>query len=56
MVCFVQDAQDMNKAYAAMFPPFWSEIIKSLHEEDYISNRLVEVNLLFDHVSKIVCT
>lgn len=39
-----QDAQDMNKAYAAMFSPFWNEIIKSLREEDYISNR--EMDLL----------
>lgn len=29
----------MNKAYAAIFSPFWNEIIKSLREEDYISNR-----------------
>ncbi|PON45648.1 Glycosyl transferase [Parasponia andersonii] len=39
-----QDAQDMNKTYAAMFSPFWNEIIKSLREEDYISNR--EMDLL----------
>ncbi|XP_048610550.1 callose synthase 10 isoform X2 [Brassica napus] len=39
-----QDGQDMNKAYAAMFSPFWNEIIKSLREEDYISNR--EMDLL----------
>ncbi|XP_056174937.1 callose synthase 10 [Syzygium oleosum] len=39
-----QDAQDMNKAYAAMFSPFWNEIIKSLREEDYIGNR--EMDLL----------
>ncbi|CAJ2644467.1 unnamed protein product [Trifolium pratense] len=39
-----QDSQDMNKAYAAMFAPFWNEIIKSLREEDYISNR--EMDLL----------
>ncbi|XP_030938469.1 callose synthase 10 isoform X3 [Quercus lobata] len=31
--------QDMNKAYAALFSPFWNEIIKSLREEDFISNR-----------------
>lgn len=35
----IQDSQDMNKTYAAMFSPFWNEIIKSLREEDYISNR-----------------
>ncbi|GAU46341.1 hypothetical protein TSUD_402010 [Trifolium subterraneum] len=38
------DSQDMNKAYAAMFAPFWNEIIKSLREEDFISNR--EMDLL----------
>lgn len=27
--------------YAAQFSPFWNEIIKSLREEDYISNRQV---------------
>ncbi|XP_061360871.1 callose synthase 10 [Gastrolobium bilobum] len=40
-----QDSQDTNKAYAAMFAPFWNEIIKSLREEDFISNR--EMDLLF---------
>jgi len=45
----------MKKAYAAMFAPFWNEIIKSLREEDFISNRLVERNLLVDNVSKILC-
>ncbi|KAJ4839988.1 Callose synthase 10 [Turnera subulata] len=39
-----QEAQYMNKAYAALFAPFWNEIIKSLREEDYISNR--EMDLL----------
>ncbi|KAK4568877.1 hypothetical protein RGQ29_004339 [Quercus rubra] len=34
-----QGSQDMNKAYAALFSPFWNEIIKSLREEDFISNR-----------------
>ncbi|KAG8379394.1 hypothetical protein BUALT_Bualt07G0084000 [Buddleja alternifolia] len=37
-------AQDNNKSYAAMFSPFWNEIIKALREEDYISNR--EMDLL----------
>ncbi|KAK9278786.1 hypothetical protein L1049_028364 [Liquidambar formosana] len=32
-------SQDNNKTYAAIFSPFWNEIIKSLREEDYISNR-----------------
>ncbi|KAG5031954.1 hypothetical protein JHK85_015936 [Glycine max] len=45
-----EDSQDMNKAYAAMFAPFWNEIIKSLREEDFISNRLVKRNLLLDNV------
>uniref|UniRef100_A0A2P2MBN5 Transferase transferring glycosyl groups n=1 Tax=Rhizophora mucronata TaxID=61149 RepID=A0A2P2MBN5_RHIMU len=40
----MQESQAMNKAYAAMFAPFWNEIIKSLREEDYISNR--EMDLL----------
>ncbi|XP_020112888.1 callose synthase 10 [Ananas comosus] len=39
-----QEAQDTNKIYAAKFSPFWNEIIKSLREEDYISNR--EMDLL----------
>ncbi|GMH21528.1 hypothetical protein Nepgr_023370 [Nepenthes gracilis] len=34
-----QNSQEMNKPYAALFAPFWNEIIKSLREEDYISNR-----------------
>ncbi|KAI9108924.1 hypothetical protein K1719_020229 [Acacia pycnantha] len=39
-----QESQDNNKEYAAMFAPFWNEIIKSLREEDFISNR--ELDLL----------
>ncbi|XP_040989322.1 callose synthase 10 [Juglans microcarpa x Juglans regia] len=39
-----QDSQNMNKTYAAIFSPFWNDIIKSLREEDYISNR--EMDLL----------
>jgi hypothetical protein len=39
-----------------MFAPFWNEIIKSLREEDFISNRLVEKNLLLYSVSKFFCT
>ncbi|KAL4584830.1 hypothetical protein LXL04_009440 [Taraxacum kok-saghyz] len=39
------DPEDNNaKTYAAQFSPFWNEIIKSLREEDYISNR--EMDLL----------
>ncbi|XAR67942.1 1,3-beta-glucan synthase [Bertholletia excelsa] len=34
-----QVSQDNNKAYAALFSPFWNEIISSLREEDYISDR-----------------
>ncbi|PHT53750.1 hypothetical protein CQW23_08212 [Capsicum baccatum] len=37
-------SQDNNKVYAALFSPFWNEIIKSLREEDYVSNR--EMDLL----------
>ncbi|XP_052176663.1 callose synthase 10 [Diospyros lotus] len=39
-----QASHENNKAYAALFSPFWNEIIKSLREEDYISNR--EMDLL----------
>ncbi|XP_065873962.1 callose synthase 10 [Euphorbia lathyris] len=39
-----EESQDLNKEYAALFAPFWNEIIKSLREEDYISNR--EMDLL----------
>ncbi|KAL3342752.1 hypothetical protein AABB24_026672 [Solanum stoloniferum] len=39
-----ETSQDNNKAYAALFSPFWNEIIKSLREEDYVSNR--EMDLL----------
>ncbi|KAL0415758.1 UNVERIFIED_CONTAM: Callose synthase 10 [Sesamum latifolium] len=39
-----ETSHDNNKAYAAMFSPFWNEIIKSLREEDFISNR--EMDLL----------
>ncbi|RXH96125.1 hypothetical protein DVH24_008625 [Malus domestica] len=39
-----QDSQHPNKMYAATFSPFWNEIIKSLREEDFISNR--EMDLL----------
>ncbi|XP_044487374.1 callose synthase 10 [Mangifera indica] len=40
----LQGAQEFNKEYAAVFSPFWNEIIKSLREEDFISNR--EMDLL----------
>eukprot|EP00268_Persea_americana_P030985 TRINITY_DN3005_c1_g1_i2.p1 TRINITY_DN3005_c1_g1~~TRINITY_DN3005_c1_g1_i2.p1 ORF type:complete len:1912 (+),score=293.34 TRINITY_DN3005_c1_g1_i2:360-6095(+) len=39
-----QGSPEMNKMDAAIFSPFWNEIIKSLREEDYISNR--EMDLL----------
>ncbi|KAL5750690.1 hypothetical protein ACOSP7_025293 [Xanthoceras sorbifolium] len=39
-----QVSHEMNKAYASIFSPFWNEIIKSLREEDFISNR--EMDLL----------
>ncbi|KAL0318851.1 UNVERIFIED_CONTAM: Callose synthase 10 [Sesamum angustifolium] len=41
---FLKTSHDNNKAYAAMFSPFWNEIIRSLREEDFISNR--EMDLL----------
>jgi callose synthase len=34
-----QDPIDLEKQHATTFSPFWNEIIKSLREEDYISNR-----------------
>ncbi|KAL3618534.1 Callose synthase 10 [Castilleja foliolosa] len=37
-------SHDNNKTNAAIFSPLWNEIIKSLREEDYISNR--EMDLL----------
>ncbi|KAJ4776824.1 glucan synthase-like 10 [Rhynchospora pubera] len=33
-----QDPVDMEKQHATTFSPFWNEIVKSLREEDYISN------------------
>ena len=36
-----QVSQDSNKTYATIFSPFWNEIIKSLREEDFISNRYI---------------
>ncbi|KAL8517465.1 hypothetical protein ACS0TY_015637 [Phlomoides rotata] len=39
-----ETSHNNNKTYAAIFSPFWNEIIKSLREEDYISNR--EMDLL----------
>ncbi|KAJ4712497.1 Callose synthase [Melia azedarach] len=39
-----QASPEVKKEYAAIFSPFWNEIIKSLREEDYISNR--EMDLL----------
>lgn len=44
----------MNKAYAALFAPFWNEIIKSLREEDYISNRLIMGTSLLSF-DKFIC-
>lgn len=39
-----QVSQELNKERASIFSPFWNEIIKSLREEDFISNR--EMDLL----------
>ena len=38
---FIQASEDTNKTNAALFSPFWNEIINSLREEDYISNRYI---------------
>ncbi|KAF8674813.1 hypothetical protein HU200_047941 [Digitaria exilis] len=38
------DSEGITKTHASIFSPFWNEIIKSLREEDYISNR--EMDLL----------
>lgn len=44
----LQFAQENNKTYAAIFAPFWNEIIKSLREEDFISNRYqISMTLFF---------
>ena len=32
--------------YASIFSPFWNEIIKSLREEDYVSNRYMKHSLI----------
>ncbi|KAL6641747.1 hypothetical protein ACP70R_019928 [Stipagrostis hirtigluma subsp. patula] len=40
----VAQDSEITKMYASIFSPFWNEIIKSLREEDYISNR--EMDLL----------
>ncbi|XP_022769983.1 callose synthase 10 isoform X3 [Durio zibethinus] len=39
-------SQETNKTYAALFSPFWNEIIKGLREEDYISNREKDLLLI----------
>lgn len=41
---YAQESQDLNKVHASTFAPFWNEIIKSLREEDFVSNR--EMDLL----------
>ncbi|KAL4178545.1 hypothetical protein AMTRI_Chr13g115600 [Amborella trichopoda] len=41
-----QDSPFINKIHAAKFSPFWNEIIKSLREEDYISNREMDLLLV----------
>eukprot|EP01018_Ginkgo_biloba_P028898 Gb_01752 [translate_table: standard] len=42
---FSQVSIEASKSYAAKFSPFWNEIIKSLREEDYITNREMELLL-----------
>ncbi|KAH9316295.1 hypothetical protein KI387_024922, partial [Taxus chinensis] len=44
-VVYGQASAETMKSYAAKFSPFWNEIIKSLREEDFITNR--EMELLF---------
>ncbi|XP_076929043.1 callose synthase 10-like [Bidens hawaiensis] len=39
--------ENKDKMYAAQFSPFWNEIIKSLREEDLISNRQATHSFLF---------
>ncbi|KAG0453842.1 hypothetical protein HPP92_025146 [Vanilla planifolia] len=41
---YAQEPHDVSKSNAAIFSPFWNEIIKALREEDYINNR--EMDLL----------
>ncbi|KAI3727018.1 hypothetical protein L1987_66825 [Smallanthus sonchifolius] len=41
---FQSPEENDDKMYASQFSPFWNEVIKSLREEDYISNR--EMDLL----------
>lgn len=37
---------EAKKSYAAKFSPFWNEIIKSFREEDYVTNREMELLLI----------
>lgn len=41
-----QASTETSKIYAGKFSPFWNEIIKSLREEDYITNREMELLLI----------
>lgn len=41
-----QASTEAKKSYAAIFSPFWNEIIKSIREEDYIANREMELLLI----------
>ncbi|KAF3791246.1 Callose synthase 9 [Nymphaea thermarum] len=41
-----QDYIQRDKAYAAKFAPFWNEIVKTLREEDYITNLELELLLI----------
>uniref|UniRef100_A0A0D3GC04 1,3-beta-glucan synthase n=1 Tax=Oryza barthii TaxID=65489 RepID=A0A0D3GC04_9ORYZ len=37
----VAQGPEITKMHASIFSPFWNDIIKSLREEDYISNRIM---------------
>ncbi|XP_049931927.1 callose synthase 9 isoform X1 [Nymphaea colorata] len=41
-----QDYIQRDKAYAAKFAPFWNEIVKTLREEDYVTNLELELLLI----------
>ncbi|XP_049936815.1 callose synthase 9-like isoform X2 [Nymphaea colorata] len=36
-----------DKAYAAKFAPFWNEIVKTLREEDYITNLCMDIVMMY---------
>eukprot|EP01018_Ginkgo_biloba_P032191 Gb_22029 [translate_table: standard] len=50
---YAQAPEDTSKSYAAKFSPFWNEIIKSLREEDYITNREMELLLIPSNIGSL---